>query len=67
MSEEITNADKLSCAKRELSMRRRVYGRWVSQQRITQAKADYEIAVMAAIVADYEAMAEADSAKGRLL
>lgn len=38
-------------------MRRRVYPRWVSAQRMTQAAADHEIACMEAIVATLEAMA----------
>ena len=36
----------LVCATRELLMRRRVYPRWVAAGRMTQAKADEEIAVM---------------------
>lgn len=44
---------KRSCLEREIKMRRRVYPRWVADGRMTQAKADEEIAVMEAILADY--------------
>lgn len=49
-----TAADKLAAVRREITMRRRVYPRWVEANRMSQAKADEEIAVMEAIVADYE-------------
>lgn len=44
---------KRACIERELKMRRRVYPRWVEAGRMTQAKADEEVAVMEAILADY--------------
>lgn len=50
----ITAAEKLACITREINMRRRVYPRWVEGGKMTQAKADSEIAVMVAIAADYE-------------
>lgn len=53
MPDPITSADKRACIERELRMRRRVYPRWVSTGRLTQAQADREIAVMAAVLADY--------------
>lgn len=53
MAENITHDQKRACIERELKMRRRVYPRWVSDNRMTQAKADEEIAVMEAILADY--------------
>lgn len=49
-----TAAEKLAAARRELAMRRRVYPRWVENNRMTQSKANEETAIMAAIVADYE-------------
>jgi hypothetical protein len=42
--------DMIGCAKRELLMRKRVYPRWVADDRMTQEKADQEIAFMAAIL-----------------
>lgn len=56
--EEFTDRMKLTAARRELAMRERVYPAWVRSRRMTQEKADYEIAVMAAIVADYQAVVE---------
>jgi hypothetical protein len=54
MTDIITTADKLACAKRELAMRKNVYPRWVEQHKMSDGKAAHEIAVMTAIVADYE-------------
>lgn len=51
----MTDQNKLECAKRELAMRMRVYPKWVDSGRMSQDKADHEIAVMAAIVEDYKA------------
>lgn len=51
---EITNADKLACARRELAMRKNVYPKWVGSGRMKQEAADRELKVMAAIVDDYE-------------
>ncbi len=44
---------KHDAAVREVKMRHRVYPRWVADGRMTQAKADEEIAIMEAIAADY--------------
>ena len=49
----ITARQKLDCAERELKIRRQVYANKVLTGRLTQAKADYEIEVMAAIAEDY--------------
>lgn len=54
MARIFTAADKLAAVRREIAMRRRVYPRWVEAGRMTQAKADEEIAVMEAIAADCE-------------
>ncbi len=48
-----TRQQKRDAALREVKMRRRVYPRWVADGRMTQAKADEEIAIMEAIAADY--------------
>jgi hypothetical protein len=56
--------DKLACVQRELALRRAVYGKRVLQGKMKQAEADREIAVMEAIVRDYErssAAAQADA------
>lgn len=62
-----TVADKLACAKRELAMRERVYPRWVKDQRMTKENSEKEIAIMRAIVADYQAQVDALEIAGRLL
>jgi hypothetical protein len=54
MTDIITTADKLACAKRELAMRQRVYPQWVEKNRMSASKAAHEIACMEAITADYE-------------
>lgn len=51
---DITAADKLACVNRELAMRRNVYPKFVSSGRMSQQKADREIAVMEAIVTEFE-------------
>lgn len=56
----ITAAEKLACVEREIKMRRRVYPRWVSDGRMTQAKADSEILTMESIADDYLKAAEKD-------
>ncbi|WP_185982847.1 hypothetical protein [Aureimonas mangrovi] len=63
----ITALDKAECADREVKQRRRVYPRFVSDGRMTQAFADRQIAVMEAIAADYRIVADAEAAAGRLL
>jgi hypothetical protein len=54
MTTTITIADKLACAERELALRQNVYPRWVEQNRMSAGRAAREIAVMQAIVRDYE-------------
>lgn len=49
----ITYDQKRAAIEREIKMRRRVYPRWVEAGRMSQAKADEEIAIMEAILADY--------------
>lgn len=46
-----TSVDLIGCAEREVKMRERVYPRWVAKGRMTQEKADRELALMKAIVA----------------
>jgi hypothetical protein len=52
-------AARLGCVKRELGYRRRVYPRLVRDNRMTQADADQEIALMTGVLADLEALARA--------
>lgn len=62
-----TNQDKLICAKRELALRNRAYPRWVANGTMRQSAADREVALMEAIIADYDKLVEAEKAAGRLL
>lgn len=49
-----TLVEKLRCATRELAIRRAVYPKRVESRRMKQAECDREIALMEAIVADYQ-------------
>lgn len=44
MGEAVSIDEQVQCAKRELGFRQRCYPRWVTEGRMTQAKADKEIA-----------------------
>lgn len=44
-------AAQVESVRREIAMRRRVYPRWVQQERMTQKKADDELAAMEAVLA----------------
>lgn len=48
-----TNQQKRDAALREVKYRKRVYASLVSDGRMTQAKADEQIAIMQAIADDY--------------
>ena len=43
-------ADQIACVERELKMRRRVYPRWVTQGKLTEAAADLEMTRMEAVL-----------------
>lgn len=57
-----TNLELHRCAKRELSMRKRAYPRWIEQGRTgwTQSRADSEIAMMEAIALHFFHLVEAE-------
>ena len=42
--------EQIACVKRELAMRRSAYPRWVANGKMTQTKADHEIAAMEAVL-----------------
>ena len=48
---KVTLEEMVSCAERELAMRRRVYPRWVDSGKMSPGKADEETIRMEAIVA----------------
>lgn len=66
MTTAFTAAQKAQCAAREVAQRRRVYPRLVAGNRMTQAQADREIAIMEAIAEEYLARAESERAAGDL-
>lgn len=47
---------QIACVEREVKMRHRVYPRWVADGRMTQQKADAEIAAMEAVLQTLQAM-----------
>jgi hypothetical protein len=48
---ELTLDRQIACVEREVEMRRRVYPRWITEGRISQAKALDEIEAMKAVLA----------------
>ncbi len=48
--------DQIACVKREITMRVRVYPRWVGSGKMTRSLADREIANMRAVLATLEAL-----------
>ena len=61
MTQRFTAKQKADGAAREVRHRRRVYAHLVENGRMTQAKADYEIALMEEIREDYNAKTAAES------
>lgn len=53
-----THRELAACAEREIRFRQRVYPRLVGERRMTQAKADLEIAMMVEIAAILARMAD---------
>lgn len=43
--------EQIACIEREIRMRERVYPRWVGAGKLSQKKADHEIAAMRAVLA----------------
>ncbi|MEG0819582.1 MAG: hypothetical protein RSG56_09065 [Brevundimonas sp.] len=54
----ISIEDQIACIDRELRYRRRVYPRWIDGGKMTQRKADEEIARMEAVLATLEEKAK---------
>lgn len=54
MEESIPLERQVACIRREVSMRKHVYPRWVSSGKMTQVQADREITVMEAAQATLE-------------
>ncbi len=47
---------QIECVSREIGMRARVYGGWVRAGRMSQAKADHEIAAMQAVLTTLQSL-----------
>jgi hypothetical protein len=62
-----TYKDKLACAERELSMRKRAYPRWVAAGKMKAEDASRQIDLMQAIVDDYRDALLAQEQATRLL
>lgn len=54
----ITLKDQIACIEREITMRQRVYPRWIEAGRIKQAKADTEIRTMQAVLTTLKSLEE---------
>ncbi len=54
MNSEFPIEDLVACARRELALRRRVYPRLIACDRMTEANAEREIDLMAAILDNLE-------------
>jgi hypothetical protein len=59
----ISYGEQLACVERELTMRRRVYPRWIEAGKMTKAKADAEIRAMEAVAETLRGLEQ----RGRLL
>jgi len=46
--------DMIACVRREIALRKRVYPKWVDQERMNQEKADREIECMEAVLLEIE-------------
>lgn len=60
MGEKFTAIDKRDCLIREANMRRMVYPGRVEAKKMSQGRAEREIALMDAIAEDYKVLAEAE-------
>lgn len=49
----ITREEKIAELSREIALRQRAYPRWIADRKLTQHKADRQIAILVAIQADY--------------
>jgi hypothetical protein len=56
---DISLAEQLRCARRELDLRIRCYPKWVAHEQMTERAAKREILAMTAIVRTLEKLAEA--------
>lgn len=60
MSNTIPLSAQVECVRREIHMREKAYPRWVGQRRLTQKKADEELAAMRAVLETVERLAASE-------
>lgn len=53
-------SEQIECVRREIALRERVYPRWVSAGKMTQVKANDEIAAMRAVLATLVSLLDKD-------
>lgn len=56
----ITTAEKIRCIEREIALRMNVYPKRVAAKRMNEKTAKHELAVMRAILADYQRREQAE-------
>jgi hypothetical protein len=66
MFNPVSIEDQVRAAEREAALRRRVYPRWVGDGKMTQAKADAEIAAMEAIIETLKSLVAARTNQPKL-
>jgi hypothetical protein len=63
MTEPIPIERQIACVRREVSMRKRVYPRWVQNAKMTQDEADRQIETMEAVQATLEKLQADEKAR----
>jgi len=66
MSSPLSITEQLGAARRELALRQRCYPKWIPTGKITQAKADHEIACMEAIVGTLQKLKDLEEVSDEL-
>lgn len=54
MSNAVRTIDKFKCLQRELTLRMRMYPKWISQGTLSSEKAAHELTVLRAVIEDYK-------------
>lgn len=67
MTSPIPLSEQIDCVRREIGMRQSLYPKWVQAGRMTQARADHQIAAMEAVLTTLESLQPAEPQQGDLL
>lgn len=59
MAEPVSLPGQIAAVKREIAFRASCYPRWVAGHKMTQGKADHELAAMRSVLETLEGLAEA--------